>query len=139
MQHETGRAGALLQIDLQAVRNNYRFLQGKLGAVPCGAAVKADAYGLGAVPVSKVLLAEGCRHFFVAHLEEAITLRPHLPEEARIYVMHGSPVGHEAEFIEHRCIPVLNSVAQIVAWRQLADARNQTLPAIIQLDTGMAR
>ncbi|MES2073108.1 MAG: alanine racemase [Pseudomonadota bacterium] len=136
---QAGRAGAILTIDLNAIRNNYRLLRGKLGSAQCGAAVKADAYGLGATRISEMLFQEGCRHFFVAHLEEAIILRPHLPEAASIYVMHGSPVGYEAEFLEHRCIPVLNSCQQILAWRQLAEQRQAALPAIIQLDTGMSR
>lgn len=139
MQQEAGRAGAVLKIDLSSLRNNYRLLRGKLGVAACGAAVKADAYGLGALRVSQTLVDEGCRHLFVAHLEEAIALRPHIANAAAIYVMHGSPVGYEAEFIEHRCIPVLNSAEQILAWRALAAARQTELPAIIQLDTGMSR
>ncbi|CAN5896235.1 alanine racemase [soil metagenome] len=139
MQQEVGRAGALLKIDLHALRQNYRTLRQRLGAAQCGAAVKADAYGLGAVRVSQTLVDEGCKHLFVAHLEEAIALRPHIPESVAIYVMHGSPVGYEAEFIEHRCVPILNSVDQILAWRELAQSRQMALPAIIQLDTGMSR
>lgn len=135
----SGRAGALLSIDLKALRNNYRLLSDKLGNAQCGAAVKADAYGLGAIRVSQTLVAEGCRHLFVAHLEEAITLRPHVADHVAIYVMHGSPVGYEAEFLEHRCIPVLNSREQIAGWRKLAETNNTQLPAIIQLDTGMSR
>ncbi|MBK1889886.1 alanine racemase [Undibacterium sp. 14-3-2] len=139
MQQVAGKSGAVLRIDLQAVRGNYRLLRSKLGTAHCGAAVKADAYGLGAIPVAQVLFDEGCRHFFVAHLEEAISLRPHLPETAEIIVMHGSPVGYEAEFLAHRCMPVLNSLEQIQAWRNLAAAKQTALPAIIQFDTGMAR
>jgi alanine racemase len=139
MQQEAGRAGALLTIDLQALRANYRYLQKRLGAASCGAAVKADAYGLGAIPVSKALVAEGCRHLFVAQLEEAISLRAHISRETSIYVMHGSPVGYEAEFLEYGCTPVLNSLEQISAWRNLAEARMAPLPAVIQIDTGMSR
>lgn len=139
MQQAAGRAGAILTIDLGAVRHNYRLLRSKLVSAQCGAAVKADSYGLGATRISEVLFEEGCRHFFVAHLEEAIALRPHLPESADIYVMHGSPVGYEAEFLEHSCIPVLNSCQQILAWRDLAQQKQRLLPAIIQLDTGMSR
>ena len=136
---QAGRAGAILTIDLNAVRNNYRLLRSKLGSAQCGAAVKADSYGLGATRISEVLFEEGCRHFFVAHLEEAIVLRPHLPESASIYVMHGPPVGYEAEFLEYACIPVLNSSQQVLAWRELAQQKQKALPAIIQLDTGMSR
>jgi alanine racemase len=141
-QPEAGRAGALVTINLQALRSNYRYLKKLLGNVDCGAAVKADAYGLGAVAVSTALIEEGCRHFFVAQLEEAITLRENLPvssEPISIYVMHGSPVGYEKEFLEYGCTPVLNSLGQIAAWRTLAQERRQILPAIIQVDTGMSR
>ncbi len=139
MQQEAGRAGALLTIDLKALRANYRYLQARLGHAVCGAAVKADAYGLGAIPVSQALVAEGCRHLFVAQLEEAISLRAHIARDVAIYVMHGSPVGYEAEFVEYGCTPVLNSLDQIAAWRNLAQERMTNLAAIIQIDTGMAR
>lgn len=41
-------AGAVLTIDLDAIRDNYRLLRTKAGRAACAAAVKADAYGLGA-------------------------------------------------------------------------------------------
>jgi len=132
-------AGAVLTVDLTAIRDNYRLLRQRAGSAACGAAVKADAYGLGATPVAKALAAEGCRHFFVAHLDEGIDLRPHLPPSADIFVLHG-PLPHtELDFIEHRLIPVLNSTAQIAGWRHTARVLNQRLPAIVQIDTGMSR
>lgn len=147
-QPEACRAGAVMTINLQALRSNYRYLQNQLGAVPCGAAVKADAYGLGALPVTKALIQEGCRHFFVAYLEEAIALReqlsankehPQTNDARAIYVMHGSPIGYEKDFLEYGCIPVLNSLPQMAAWQNLAQEKQKILPAIIQVDTGMAR
>lgn len=139
MMQVAGRAGAVLRIDLGAIQDNYRLLRNLLGTGQCGAAVKADAYGLGVVPVAQALLAASCRHFFVAHLDEAIFLRPHLPADAHLYVMHGSPPGYEEEFLENQCIPVLNSVEQIRSWRQLVVKAQRSLPAILQFDTGMAR
>jgi len=139
MMQVAGKAGAVLRIDLRAIQDNYRLLQELLGTVQCGAAVKADAYGLGVVPVALALSAASCRHFFVAHLQEAIVLRPHLPKDAMIYVMHGSPVGYEEEFLENQCIPVLNSLEQIKSWQQLVAKAQRALPAIVQFDTGMAR
>lgn len=43
-------AGAVLTIDLDAIRDNYRLLRAKVGRAACAAAVKADAYGLGGAP-----------------------------------------------------------------------------------------
>jgi alanine racemase len=139
MTHPGMHAGAVLTIDLNAIASNYRLLCQRAGQAACGAAVKADAYGLGAVPVAQALAAEGCRHFFVAHLGEAIALRPHLPAHVEIFVLHGPPVGSDDEFLRHRLIPVLNSAMQIAAWRRLALRENRALPAVVQVDTGMSR
>jgi alanine racemase len=133
------QAGALLTIDLGAICANYRLLRERVGAGACAAVIKADGYGLGAARVAPALAAAGCRHFFVAHLDEAIALRPHLSESAALYVLHGSPPAVEAEFLAHRLIPVLNSLLQVDAWAALARAKGEALPAILQVDTGMSR
>src|SRR3954464_8808887 len=132
-------AGALLTIDLDAIRANYRLLREKLGGAACAAVVKADAYGLGADRVAPALAADGCTNFFTAHLDEAIALRPHVPTEAEVFVLHGSPAGVEADFVEHRAVPVLNSLEQIDAWTALARRIGRKLPAVVQVDTGMSR
>lgn len=132
-------AGALLTIDLAAIAANYRLLQSRLGSVTCGAVVKADAYGLGAARVAPALFAAGCRHFFVAHLGEAIALRRSLSAAASIYIMHGIFPGGEATCVDHDLIPVSNSPAQLARWSAQAHASARGLPAIIQIDTGMAR
>ncbi len=131
--------GAILSIDLAAIRANYRLLEERLGSVACAAVVKADAYGLGAERVAPALAAEGCAHFFVAHLDEALALRPHLAEDADLYVLHGPPAGAAEELAAHRLVPVLNSLAQLEAWSALARKRARALPAVLQLDTGMSR
>ncbi|WP_158045278.1 alanine racemase [Skermanella pratensis] len=132
-------AGAVLTVDLDAIRANYRLLRDRLGGVPCAGVVKADAYGLGAAKVAPALAAEGCRHFFVAHIDEAIALRPHLPEGACLFVLHGVMPGAEADCIAHRITPVLNSLPQIDAWTGLSRSLGRRLPAIVQVDTGMSR
>lgn len=132
-------AGAVLTIDLEAVRWNYRFLRGKLGArVRCAAVVKADAYGLGADYVAPALHAEGCRDFFVAHLDEGLRLRPHLSGSS-IYILNGLPSGGEADCADAGLVPVLNSLDQCHAWSVRARSLGRTLPAVVQVDSGMNR
>jgi alanine racemase len=67
-----------LTVDLDAIASNWRMLS-DLHAAPVAAVVKADGYGLGAAAVAPRLLAEGARHFFVAHVSEAVPLRPLIP------------------------------------------------------------
>ena len=133
------RSGAILTIDLGAVRANYRMLRERVHPAACSAVVKSDAYGLGAAQVGAALYEEGCRHFFVAHLEEGISLRPHVAPDAEIFVLHGSPVGAEGEFTHHGLIPVLNSEPQVAGWRAHAALLDRELDAVVQVDTGMSR
>jgi alanine racemase len=132
-------SGATLIVDLAAIRENYRALRRRLGGTACAAVLKADAYGLGADRVAPVLAAEGCRQFFVAHLEEGIALRPHVPETAEVFVLHGLMPGCEDIALAHRLTPVLNSLEQVEGWTALARRCGRVLPAVLQLDTGMSR
>ena len=62
-----------LIVDTAALAANYRHLAASSG-VTCGAAVKADAYGLGAHGTVRALARAGCRDFFVANWDEAAAL-----------------------------------------------------------------
>jgi alanine racemase len=132
------RTGAVLEIDLAGITANWRLLRERVAPASCAAVVKADAYGLGAEPVSTALAIAGCRRFFVATLGEAIALREALPEICEIAVLNGPVAGSAEEFAEYRLIPVLNDPGQIAQWRALGTRRG-AFPAMLQIDTGMAR
>ena len=100
--------------------------------------VKADGYGLGAVPVSQTLWALGCRRFFVARLEEGLALRAALAD-AEINVFDGLSIGTGKEMVAGGLVPILNSLDQIERWRALAETEGRPLAAGIHIDTGMAR
>jgi alanine racemase len=127
------RAGAVLEIDLAAIVRNWRSLQARLadGAV-CAGVVKADAYGLGMGAIAPALAAAGCHLFFVATLDEGLALRRLLPNH-EIAVLNGLLPGTAAEFIDHRLVPVLNDLGQVASWRGPGH------PAMLHIDTGMAR
>ena len=134
------RAGAILEIDLGAIARNWRLLQSKVGRnVWCAGVVKANAYGLGVVPVAKTLAAAGCKSFFVASLDEALALRDVL-KTPEIVVLNGLDPGNAHDFLKARLTPVLNDLGQVETWRglSLADPRARQ-PAILHLDTGMNR
>lgn len=134
-----GRAGARLVVDLAALRRNWRTLAARLAdGARLAAAVKADAYGLGAGPVVRALAAEGCRAFFVATLDEGRAVRRIAPR-AEVYVLNGALGGSEEEFARRGLVPVLNDVAAAARWAALARADGVTRTAAIHVDTGMAR
>ncbi|MBV9373870.1 MAG: alanine racemase [Alphaproteobacteria bacterium] len=132
------RAGAILEIDLAGIAENWRLLARRAKPAECAAVVKADAYGLGAARVAPVLAAAGCRRFFVATIEEGIALRRVLPYPAEIAVLHGPWPGCVGDFIEFRLVPVLNDPGQIAVWR-CAVTQYGGGSAMLHLDTGMAR
>ena len=64
------------EVNLQALRHNYREIKKQLAAgVKLCAVVKANAYGHGAVPAARVALEEGADYLAVATLSEGLELR----------------------------------------------------------------
>jgi alanine racemase len=128
-------AHAILTVDLGAIVANWRLLQAKQN---CGAVVKGDGYGVGARPVAEALRAAGCRDFFVATPDEALSLRDAVPDAALV-VLGGLFPGAEQDFAAQGIIPALGSLAEIDAWSALARRLDRQLPAFIHFDTGMSR
>ncbi|MEM7173375.1 MAG: alanine racemase [Pseudomonadota bacterium] len=136
------KADALITIDLGKIVENYRQLLSIFRGKTLAAAVKADAYGLGASIVAPALARAGAESFFVASLEEGISLRMALTPTGRnfrIFILNGLGPGSEKDFIDHGLCPVLNSLAQIRSWAAQAERQGTSLPCTIHLDTGMAR
>lgn len=125
---------ARLTIDLDAVAANWRTLSARAGA-PAGAAIKADAYGLGAVPIARHLVAQGCRDLFVATWAEAAALDD-AADGAIVHVLHGIDQGDLATaHALARTQPVLNTPEQVLLWREAAPTRACDL----MIDLGMNR
>ncbi|MDO9710284.1 alanine racemase [Paracraurococcus lichenis] len=127
---------AVLTVDLGAIAANWRLLRDRAAPGLVAGVVKADGYGLGAGPVGRALLEAGCRHFFVAHLAEGIALRAAIGPGPMIAVLNGfAPGGDEGVGL----LPVLNGPGDVAAWSAAARAAGRRLPALLHLDTGMAR
>jgi alanine racemase len=130
--------GAVLEVDLGAIVANWRLLSARHPSGAVAGVVKADGYGLGATPVAEALHGAGCRHFFVAHASEALAIRDRVPG-ARLGVLNGLLPGSAEALVAHDIAPVLGSLAEVDAWAAAARAAGRTLPALLHVDTGMAR
>jgi alanine racemase len=122
-----------LTVDLDALAANWRWMQACGMGASCGAALKANAYGLGLAPVAARLWREGCQDFFVATIAEAAALRAVL-RRANIHVLNGLLPGETKDMAELQAIPVLNDPGQLDLWRDVG-----TLPCDVMLDTGINR
>lgn len=127
-----------LQVRLGAIAANYRAIVARAPGAQVGAAVKADAYGLGVEPVARRLHDEGCRSFFVANVEEGVELRGVLPD-VEIAVFNGVVAGTAADLILHDLVPLVISGEQLDSWRLAASARDEALPVGLHIDTGINR
>ena len=126
-------ATATLTVDLDALAHNFHALEA-ISDAPAHPVVKADSYGLGAIPVATRLMAEGARTFFVARLAEGIALRAALGPEPIIYVLDGC-VGDAAPALKAADLrPILNHAEQLKAWGAAGGGA-----CGLQIDTGMNR
>jgi alanine racemase len=134
----TEPAQAVLTVDLGALVENHRRLRRQAPGSEVAAVIKADGYGLGAREVATALRQDGVGRFFVAHPEEGLALRRHLPR-ATIFVLHGLQQGSGEAMADATLVPVLNHPGELARYAVLARRREHRLPAALQIDTGMCR
>lgn len=125
------------EIDLDAVRHNARVAA---QASQCGviAVIKANAYGLGAVPVARAL-GDDVEMFGVATVAEALEL--HGAGIRTPVLLLGARVPEEREIvIKHGFIPCISSLSEARAWSALAEKLRRTSFVVhAAIDTGMGR
>jgi len=122
-----------LTVDRAALQSNWRWLADAAGTA-CGAAIKADGYGLGARPAMQALAEAGCRDFFVSIWPEVEELGP-VPDSASLAVLHGVGSDDMDAALQSHARPVLVSVDQVARWRQGTSGR----ACDVMIDTGMNR
>ena len=131
-------AGAVLTVNVAAIRDNWRRLAKLAGRAGCGAAVKGDAYGLGIAPVVRALWDAGCRSYFVARPKEGEELRGHLPD-AVIYVLDGLFAGQAEFYAKLDLRPALISIDEAREWAGFGRVYGRKLPCALHIDTGINR
>ena len=127
-------AALKLEIDRPALAANWAALDRLSGAARAGAAVKADAYGLGARVAVPVLHAAGCRDFFVTYSSEAADILDLVPPQ-QIALLHGPLSADDARFALATGVrPVINTLRQAELWLAAGGGRCD-----LMVDTGINR
>jgi alanine racemase len=121
-----------LRLDGAALVANWHRLAELSGRAACGAAVKANGYGLGAKEVTLRLAYAGCRDFFVSTWAEAEQVTPCAGGGA-ISVLHGVAAEDLKVALSSAARPVLNTPMQVARWRDTGR------PFDVMVDTGINR
>ena len=121
-----------LRLDGAALVSNWLWLKQRGGGAACGAAAKADGYGLGAREVVTRLAAAGCRDFFVATWAEAERVADVIGD-ASLSVLHGFFEEDLGFALASPARPVINTAGQARRWRETGR------PCDVMVDTGINR
>jgi alanine racemase len=124
-------------IHLENLRHNLRELRRMTGNKAMCLAVKADAYGHGALEVSRTALAAGVSHLGVARIAEAIELRKGGITAAILLFSAADPADFPA-IVEQRIQPFVPDADSLRAMAETADPADP-LRVHIKVDTGMGR
>ena len=127
------------EISLDNIRHNYEAIRSGL---PAGCrflgVVKADAYGHGALPVSRLLQSCGADYLAVSCLDEALELRRggvSMP----ILILGHTPCEYTETLIDSDITQTVSCLAKALEYSAAAAALGKTLRIHIKLDTGMSR
>ncbi len=126
-------------VSLDRIARNYRNVCSAVGSgVEVMAVVKADAYGHGAVEVSRRLIREGARWLAVSSVDEGVALRcAGIP--GRILVMAGFLESECDAIVEYDLTPTAHSLEDIQELESLAGRSGKPLAFHLKIDSGMAR
>ena len=127
------------EIDLDALAHNYRQAREKTGPdVKYLGVVKADAYGHGAIQISRKLEELGADYLAVSSLDEARELRQG-GIWAPILILGHTPPAMVPQLIAYRITQAVSALAKAEEYSAAAVACGGTLKVHIKVDTGMSR
>lgn len=126
-------------IDLDAIAHNIQQIKKHIGSrVELFAVVKANAYGHGAVQVSKTALENGASRLAVSRVIEGVELRRN-GIKAPILIMGYSMVEEANTIVEYDLTSSVQNIEIIQALSYWAEKLNKTAKIHVKVDTGMCR
>ncbi len=130
-------SNSILEVNTKNLIYNYKALSKISYNSLCTATVKADAYGIGAIEIIKIMEKNKCKHFFVATLEEALLIRKK-KKNIILYILNGMESHNLLIFKKNKLIPIINSIKEL---KFLIKNNNfkQPIKYGLHIDTGLNR
>lgn len=129
---------AWIEVDLKAIRQNIRNIKALVGDTKIMAVVKADAYGHGAVEISRVALEEGVYALAVSNLDEAIELRE-ANINCPILILGWSSEECFADAVKYDITLAMFDLAEASKLADIAANLGKKAKVHLKIDTGMSR
>ena len=127
-----------LDINLNAVKQNYLTIKKFCNKSEICGTVKASSYGLGGHnKIVTTLKNVGCKRFFVANINEGIFIRKKF-KSIIINILNGLNRGEEKILYNHNLNPVINTISQLKKWLIFTKNKRKN-KLVIHFDTGMCR
>lgn len=134
-----GQHRCWVEVSRARIAANFRAVHAAVGGgIEVMPVVKADAYGHGAIEVSRILTSEGARWLAVSNVEEGVTLRQ-AGISARILVMADFLSSERDALVEHDLTPVIHSLSDLADWSERGARRGAPLRYHLKIDSGMGR
>ena len=131
------RARVWLEIRLDAIRKNFLRIQRTVRPAAVMAVLKADAYGLGAMPLADMLVAAGVDRLGVAELKEAVALKKRF--KVPVHILSGLLEREIPDCVKHGIICPVSDEAIAVLLSKEAVKQRKTVTIHLKVDTGMGR
>lgn len=126
------------EIDLDALRHNFRITRQQAGGLPLCAVVKADAYGHGAVRCAQAFAEEGAAWLAVSRLTEALELR-RAGQKLPILILGRTEPQYARVLAQYQITQCCYSLAYARALSQEAQKAGVKVQIHLKADTGMGR
>ena len=129
------QSGNLFLINKKNIIYNSNIISKKCNNAIIIPVIKADAYGMGVLIITSILIELGYRKMFLANIAEGIELRKKF-KNIELYVLNiGKPF--DAKILKkYNLIPVINSLEEIKIWEKNSTNKDS---CIIHIDTAMNR
>jgi len=126
------KSNAILEISKKNLINNYKYFNKLSNNNICAVTIKSDGYGLGSNQIFKLLYDKGCKYFFVATVQEGISLRKKF-KKGVIYILNGKENNSYKIFKKYSLIPILSNLYDYYRFKK------KSIKFGIQINTGINR
>lgn len=128
-----------MEIDLDSFRENWAEINRLVGpGVKVLQVVKADAYGHGAIEISRAAVKNGVYALGVANADEGVQLRVG-GIEAPVIILSPSTTPEIDEIIKYNLVPSVSDIHFAVELSRTLVEKGERLPVHVEIDTGMGR